>query len=124
MSGHLFAVSNNHIPTCGTPPSIPWEKAIYRGYFENAFGEQWLLWQSDDDKKVRLHGGDLGWEDVTTFTLEELAGPEVRISIILNDAERGWLLGCLTAITNGKVKRVISGHRGTRALDKTTPVNG
>jgi hypothetical protein len=30
----------------------------------------------------------------------------------------------LTAITNGKVKRVISGHRGTRALDKTTPVNG
>jgi hypothetical protein len=47
----LFVVHNHHAEGCGTPPAIDdrtEDDVVYRAYFENECGEQWLLrWDNE-----------------------------------------------------------------------------
>jgi hypothetical protein len=38
----LLQIENLHTPECGTPPTVD-ATGKFVSYFENAFGEQWVL---------------------------------------------------------------------------------
>lgn len=90
----LFSVPNLK-PDSGTPPTVDWAAARYRGYFENEQGDQWLLWW--DDLGVHLSTGVHQWEQVE-LPLEEIRAGGVRLGLILTDGEREWLRECLALI--------------------------
>jgi len=44
VSDPLLQTRNHHTVTCGDPPTIyDDDPNMYIGYFENAFGEQWVF---------------------------------------------------------------------------------
>ncbi len=100
----IFAASNRHTASCGTPPAwLAEPQKGLRSYFENAHGEQWIAEATKD--RLLLTGGDVGWE---TYSIQhpnygELAaqlaagssptwsGGEATV-LVLEQAERTWLL--------------------------------
>ena len=94
MSEPLLRIRNHHVGACGDPPIINGDDpALYVGYFENAFGEQWVFTYNRDTKRGELRGGDAGWN--TTF---EVVGPTV-MGLILSREEATWLGSCWRAAT-------------------------
>ena len=111
----LFTVENQHVKSGGTPPEwingprLPRE---HRSYFENEHGEQWVASATPD--RLLFTGGDLRWEEhkiekpdyqqliqnlLVMFTAE-FRGVDKDIGfdgVLLNQAERFWLLGVCSA---------------------------
>jgi len=102
-------VENAHVPESGDAPA--WTAAAtagYRGYFENRYGEQWIVHASRD--QLRLTGGDIGWETIEianpdypelTRQLREPAGSATNalaLKLVLNEEERLWLHAICTAV--------------------------
>ncbi len=73
-AGLVFAAHNNHSPCCGRPPGLrnTDDPGLYHGYFENRFGEQFTFTFDRATGAGTVSGGDLGWDDVKSFTLELL----------------------------------------------------
>lgn len=96
MSEPLLKIRNHHSPTCGDPPIVNGDDpALYIGYFENPFGEQWIFTYDRKTKKGLLRGGDAGWNtalDVEGDTPAVVLGPE----------ESQWLKACWRAASGGK----------------------
>lgn len=70
----VFAAYNCHTPSCGRPPRVcnldtP---ALYHGYLENGFGEQFVFTFDRTTATGTVSGGDLGWHEPQTFTEAEL----------------------------------------------------
>ncbi len=89
MSDPLLKIENYHSLNCGDPPIVDGDTGNrYIGYFENAFGEQWIFTMDRETGKADLHGGDVGWNT----KLEVIDGNVA--DVILGDAERIWLSAC------------------------------
>ena len=94
MSEPLLHIRNHHSAFCGDPPIVNGnDPALYIGYFENAYSEQWIFTYNRDTKKAELRGGDVGWN--RTF---EVVGPTVP-ELILSREEAMWLASCWKAAT-------------------------
>jgi DNA processing protein len=90
----LFSVGNHHAPEAGGPPQIrDTSPDEYRGYFENAFGEQAIFVYDRITRGAKLYLGDAGWDNAF----------EVRdgyvVGLLLNEAEQLWLQACWKAAT-------------------------
>ncbi len=92
MSEPLLKVRNHHAVACGDPPIVDGsDPNLYIGYFENAFGEQWIFTRDRTTGIATLRGGDIGWNTSVDVT----SGP--AIDLVLNQPERQWLESCLAA---------------------------
>jgi len=102
-------VKNVHNASCGKPPKVNTGPAGgYTGYFENPYGEQWLLrWLGTEDV-VHLYGGDIGWDNPQNIPLPPIPTQDnlgfvtehlqESLTILLNQPEQLWLAGCMMAI--------------------------
>jgi hypothetical protein len=70
-SGVVFAVHNVHDPSCGRPPRLRYtdHPSVYYGYFGNRYGEQFVFTFDRATGAGTVWGGDLGWDDRSSFTL-------------------------------------------------------
>lgn len=109
----FFTAFNNHVESCGKPPVVTTKGDIgYSGYYENNYGEQWVVRFDRATKVVTLRGGDIGWDEPKTAVLKKKPDTCVDTELLayaesdllpqfgtgMNLGERYWLLGCLVAI--------------------------
>ena len=66
---------------------------VYTGYFENAFGEQWIFTYDRDTGRGELRGGDIGWNTTHPVLNGEPGG------LMLSATESTWLQTCWNAAT-------------------------
>jgi hypothetical protein len=68
----VFAAHNNHHPRCGSQPRIrnTAARGLYHGYFENYHGEQFVFTFDRATGAGTIWGGDLGWDEPKSFTLD------------------------------------------------------
>src|SRR3954447_23875126 len=73
-AGLVFAAHNIHDVRCGSPPRLrnTDSPALYHGYFENRYGEQFVFTFDRATGTGTVAGGDLGWDDPQSFTLDLL----------------------------------------------------
>lgn len=98
----LIRVSNHHVGDSGRPPSITVQRGQAVSYFENHYGEQWVMVAAEDRKSASIFGGDVGWKHPV-----RMDGPGWfdKIDINLNTEEIYWILSCaLTLETDMAVK--------------------
>lgn len=94
MSDPLLQIRNHHSLACGDPPIINGDDpSVYIGYFENAFGEQWVFTFDRSTGKGELRGGDIGWN-----TVSEVRDGTVK-ELLLSLDEATWLQACWKAAT-------------------------
>jgi hypothetical protein len=92
MSEPFLQICNHHSASCGDPPIIAGDDPdLYIGYFENAFGEQWVFTYNRTTKKAELRGGDVEWRK--TYEVRNGAVPE----LVLDTPEIEWLRACWRA---------------------------
>jgi hypothetical protein len=129
--GLVFVAHNNHDQRCGAPPRLRNidNPGLYYGYFENRYGEQFVLTFDRVTKTGAVSGGDLGWGEPKSFTLalldealrsteaiaaqivwegrDEASKPPVidaalalgRLTGLMGKDEIFWLRSCLAACT-------------------------
>jgi len=95
MDDQLFVMRNQHAPGCGEPPVFSNEvPGRYHGYFENAYGEQWVFVYDQTMKTGELRGGDAGWAQVY-----EVGNGQAEPRLVLQQEESEWLRACWRAAT-------------------------
>jgi hypothetical protein len=69
-AGLVFSAHNTHHERCGAPPRLrnTDNPGLYHGYFENRYGEQFVLTFDRTTGTGTVSGGDLGWAEPKTFT--------------------------------------------------------
>ena len=67
------------------------DAAIYRGYFENRFGEQAIFLYERDSGRGTLYLGDAGWEQPHAVHDGAVQG------LVLSPLEQMWLQACWSA---------------------------
>ena len=91
----LLKISNLQSEGCGKPPSLTLEMGQFVSYFENHYGEQWMMVAEKDKQSAVLYGGDIGWKSPVKlqapFWLD-------KVDIVLNREELYWILSCLLSI--------------------------
>jgi hypothetical protein len=88
----IFSVSNHHVSSCGVPPRVgDAPPGFYRGYFENAHGEQAIFVYEHATGEGVVYLGDAGWEEPRRVVDGAVPG------LILNGPERDWLAACWAA---------------------------
>ena len=91
MEKKLFTVSNHHIIECGEAPKLNGdEKGKYYGYFENGFGEQWILVSDKDKKEAYVFCGDAGWG-------KKYPVVNGGVDLIMDECEKSWVKACYKA---------------------------
>lgn len=94
MDTPMLQIFNHHYESCGMPPQVTnKEPGKYVGYFENRFGEQWILQVDYETKDGELRGGDIGWSTVYPIRAGQLSE-----ELILGDDEKVWITACLKAL--------------------------
>ncbi len=92
MSDAMLKIRNHHNPSCGDPPIVDGiANSHYIGYFENAFGEQWIFTLDHESGKAVLRGGDVGWNS----EFEVIGGQAA--DLVLGNEELLWLQACWLA---------------------------
>jgi len=86
----IFTVSNHHMTGSEPPRITDAESNYYRGYFENAHGDQAIFLYSRATNESDLFVGDAGWRRfrVVNGNVEGLT---------LNQDELTWLRACWQA---------------------------
>lgn len=94
MSEPIIQIRNHHSAACGDPPIVDSTAGNqYTGYFENAFGEQWIFTFDRESAKAVLRGGDAGWNT-------EMQVLDGRVAeLVLSEEEELWLQSCWVAAT-------------------------
>src|SRR5262245_39122847 len=106
--GRLLEIDNNHVTSCGDPPSLD-ATDKYVGYFENPHGEQWVFIGDGETGKAMIRGGDVGWETQYNVSLTDPCP-----NTILNDPEKVWIITCFMAICTLREGLHESGHQDPR----------
>ena len=107
----VLSVENAHCDGCGSPPAIVKRRNgdphTYVGYFENQYGEQWIVEIDRMAKTGVLRGGDIGWERVVP-----LRENKVDDDLIFSHEEARWLALCWHTATGGNLQVVAPGLSG------------
>ena len=77
----ILTIRNGHIEECGAPPKLTLDRK-WTCYFENVYGEQFIMQFDRNADLCRLWSGDVGWE-------EELRVEEFRGRVLVRFA-RTW----------------------------------
>lgn len=94
MSEPLLQIRNHHAAASGDPPIVSSDDPnVYIGYFQNAFGEQWVFTFDRATGQAELRGGDIGWN-----TVHDVKGGTPG-NLILRREELAWLQACWSAAT-------------------------
>jgi hypothetical protein len=93
----VIAVQNAHVPACGRPPAIQADPSdrVYRGYFENELGDQWVVEIDREAKTGTLRGGDVGWDHKVS-----IRDNRVDDDLVLGRDEWAWLVVCWKVATS------------------------
>jgi len=95
MPEPILTIYNKRVPEAGRPPALSNESPdLYVGYFENAFGEQWVFTFNRKTREGGLRGGDTGWLEAYVVRGGRVAG------LILGEEEIGWLRACWKAASS------------------------
>lgn len=95
MDTPMLQIFNVHLESCGAPPEVTnKEPGIYTGYFENQFGEQWILQVDRRTNNGELRGGDIAWS-----TVYPIRNGKMTEELVLGKDEKVWLMACLTALS-------------------------
>jgi hypothetical protein len=124
MAEDALTIPNQHSPQCGRLPQWALVRPVgaYLGYYENPYGEQWVLVASED--KVLLAGGDCGWEQAYELLrppwdeIGQCRYPEWP-NLVMTPEERSWLLACLAAAAQRFFPRIPPA--GSGAPEKRSP---
>jgi hypothetical protein len=66
----LLQIDNLHTPECGAPPTLgAAEKFV--SYFENRFGEQWVLVGDRASGKAVVYAGDCHWQKPMEVSVDQ-----------------------------------------------------
>jgi hypothetical protein len=97
----VFTAENCHDQDCGLPPDITRRKddPAYYGYYENDYGEQFIVKIDRSAGVGVVRGGDLGWQ-----TPIEIIDDRVGGGVILGDREVAWLKACWAAATGRELQ--------------------
>ncbi len=68
----ILTIRNGHIEECGTPPRLALGEGKWTCYFENVYGEQFIMQFDRNTDICRLWSGDVGWEE--ELRIEEFRG--------------------------------------------------
>lgn len=95
LPAFMLQIPNHHCEECGTPPVIDCmnESRNYVGYFENFYGEQFILTLDRATKKATLQGGDLGWDK--KYDVKVVDSRASVPELILETEVRLWLTACI-----------------------------
>jgi hypothetical protein len=113
MSEPLLRIRNHHSPACGAPQLVEDDDpALYVGYFENAFGEQWVFTYHRKTRKAERRVGDVGWN-----TAREVKDGRVD-GLVLGKAEAAWRRagGLWCRLGDGQARVVARGRSLCRRL--------
>jgi hypothetical protein len=103
----LLEIDNLHSAECGAPPSLD-AADKYVGYFENGFGEQWMFIGDRKTGEAVIRGGDAGWATEFNLSLKNPCPP----TLVLNDAEKHWIITCFMAMSNAPYGAVAADFAG------------
>jgi len=110
----LFRATNRHVESCGKAPCSdepPANSNVFRSYFENAFGEQWIFHHDGQSDRITIRGGDCGWQNEMTVTSFTEALKSVKSEISDGVLERANSLGMTSS-------PVVCGDKGPVMLGK------
>ena len=91
VTDRLLDLTNHHPAPA---PVIEQRPGRYIGYFENAFGEQFVFVHDDGEADATLYLGDVDWEPRRVSDADGL--PDVG-DLVLNREERTFLCACWVA---------------------------
>lgn len=120
----LLTIHNFHF---NPAPSfdVTTETPLYYGYFENHFGDQWVLNYDFDTETGVVRCGDAGWENMYAFLDGRAPG------ITTNEKEKAWLQACWAVISVERKHRDQQRHEAGTDLKsrlqkswKTTTADG
>ena len=98
----LLQIDNLHTPECGVPPAVD-ATGKFVSYFENRYGEQWVLVGDRASGKAVIYAGDCHWEKPMEVSVDH---PYPRAA--LQETEKMWLVACLAAMGNKRFDDVLS----------------
>ena len=109
----MITIANNHHEHCGESPVVSRDanSPDYFGYFENQYGEQWMVQIDRDAGRGCLRGGDIGWDTEISIVDDEVVG-----DCILGQEEAAWLTVCWMTAT-GRILNLAS----QKGLDAALP---
>jgi len=105
----LLQIDNVHTAECGAPPAVD-AKGKFVSYFENGFGEQWVLVGDKVSGKAVLYAGDCHWEKFMEVSVDQ---PYPRVA--LQQPEKMWLVACLAAIGNKRFNDVLARYNSKQS---------
>jgi hypothetical protein len=100
----LLEIDNRHFASCGPPPTLD-ARNKYVGYFENPYGEQWVFIGDPETGEAVIRGGDIGWAAEHKVSLKDPCP-----KIILNDAERMWIITCFMGMSHKSFDEVVTNY--------------
>ncbi len=98
----VLQVDNLHTPECGAPPTVD-ATGKFVSYFENGFGEQWVLVGDRASGKAVIYAGDCHWGKSMEVSVDQ---PYPRAT--LQEPEKMWLVVCLATMGNKRFDDVLS----------------
>jgi hypothetical protein len=105
----LLQIDNLHTPECGVPPAIN-AAGKFVSYFENRFGEQWVLVGDNASGKAVVYAGDCHWGKPMEVSVDQ---PYPRAT--LQEPEKMWLIACLAAMGNKRFDDVLSRYESKQS---------
>jgi hypothetical protein len=81
----ILTIRNRHIKECGAPPQLALGDGKWTCYFENDYGEQFVMQLECNTGTCRLWSGDIGWQE--ELRVEEFRG-RVIVRFARTPAER------------------------------------
>jgi hypothetical protein len=97
----LLQIDNLHTPECGAPPTVD-ATGKFVSYFENGFGEQWVLVGDKASGKAVVYAGDCHWAKPMEVSVDH---PYPRAT--LQEVEKMWLVACLAEMGNKQFDDVL-----------------
>lgn len=97
----LLQIDNFHSVECGAPPTVD-ARGKFVSYFENGFGEQWVLVGDKACGKAVVYAGDCHLGKPMEASVDQ-----PYPGATLQEAEKMWLVACLTAMGNKRFDYVL-----------------
>jgi hypothetical protein len=105
----LLQIDNLHTPECGGPPTLD-ATGKFVSYFENGFGEQWVLVGDKASGKAVIYAGDCHWGKSMEVSIDQ---PYPRAT--LQEPEKMWLVASLAAMGNKRFDDVLSRYNSKQS---------
>ena len=83
----VLTVENLHSACCGPPPNLHADGTLRCGYFQDTYGEQWVMAIALSAQRATVWNGDVGWPHLIEIRDGQILDTDV---VIPPDAE-AWM---------------------------------